>query len=63
VLDKTGAGDAFSAGFLSAIFYGKKLKEALAWGVVNSGNEIKEIGSIKGLCTKEQIEKIVNELT
>jgi pseudouridine kinase len=63
VLDKTGAGDAFSAGFLSAIFYGKKLKEALAWGVVNSGNEIKKIGSIKGLCTKEQIEKIVKELT
>jgi ribokinase len=63
VLDKTGAGDAFSSGFLSAIFYGKKLKEALAWGVINSGNSIKEIGAIKGLCTKDQIEKIVVEIS
>jgi len=63
VLDKTGAGDAFSSGFVSAIFYGKKLREALAWGVVNSGNSIKEIGAIKGLCTKEQIEKIVKEIS
>lgn len=63
VVDKTGAGDAFSSGFLSAIFYGKELKEALAWGVVNAGNQIKEIGSLKGICNKEHIEKIVKEIT
>jgi len=62
VLDKTGAGDAFSSGFLSAIFYKKSLKRALAWGVVNSGNSIKEIGAIKGLCNKDEIEKIVQEI-
>ena len=62
VIDKTGAGDAFASGFVAAIFYGKKLKEALAWGVVNAGNSIKEIGSINGLCTKEEIEEIVKKL-
>jgi ribokinase len=62
VVDKTGAGDAFSSGFLAAIFYGKGMKEALTWGAVNSGDSIKEIGAIKGLCTKEQIEKKVREL-
>jgi len=63
VVDKTGAGDAFSSGFLSAIFYGKNLREALTWGVVNAGNAIKEIGAIKRLCTKEEIEKIVERIS
>lgn len=62
VLDKTGAGDAFSSGFLSAIYYKKPLKEALAWGVVNSGGVIKEIGAIKGLQTKDKMEKAVEGL-
>jgi len=62
VLDKTGAGDAFSSGFLSAIYYKKPLREALAWGVVNSGSVIKEIGAIKGLQTKDKIEEIVKGL-
>jgi sugar/nucleoside kinase (ribokinase family) len=63
VVDKTGAGDAFSSGFLSAIFYGKNLKEALAWGVINAGNQIKEIGSLKGLCDKKQIEEIAKKIS
>jgi sugar/nucleoside kinase (ribokinase family) len=63
VVDKTGAGDAFSSGFLSAIFHGKNMREALAWGVVNAGNQIKEIGALKGLCDKKQIEKIVKEIS
>jgi ribokinase len=62
VVDKTGAGDAFASGFLAALFYKKSLKEALAWGVVNSGACIKEIGSIHGLLNKDEIEKIVKSL-
>lgn len=59
VVDKTGAGDAFSAGFIAAIIYGKQLQEALKWGVVNSGCQIKVVGSIEGMLTKEEMEKIV----
>ena len=59
LLDMTGAGDAFSSGFMSAIVYGKLLKEALSWGTTNSGNVIKEIGSIRGLTDKETLEKIL----
>lgn len=59
IVDKTGAGDAFASGFLSAIFYGKSAEIALKWGAVNSGSIIKEIGTTKGLLTKEEIEKIV----
>jgi ribokinase len=57
VVDKTGAGDAFSSGFLAAIFWGKPMEEALKWGAINSGHAIKVVGAIHGLCDKKQIER------
>lgn len=60
LIDKTGAGDAFSSGFLSAIIYGKSLKEALKWGAVNSGCAIKAIGSTHSLLTYNELKKIVD---
>lgn len=62
IADKTGAGDAFAAGFISAIFYGKNTKTALKWGVVNAGSIIKEIGTTKGLLTKDEIEEIIQTI-
>lgn len=56
VADKTGAGDAFASGFMSAIIYNKPLKQALTWGLINAGACIKEIGAIKGLLNKTQLE-------
>jgi sugar/nucleoside kinase (ribokinase family) len=58
--DKTGAGDAFSSGFISAIIHGKPLEEALKWGAINSGNAIKEIGAINGLTTLEEMTGLVS---
>ena len=62
VVDKTGAGDAFSSGFVSAIFHKRPLKEALAWGVVNARGEIEVAGTDTGLYTKDKMEKLVNKL-
>jgi sugar/nucleoside kinase (ribokinase family) len=62
ILDKTGAGDAFSSGFISALIVGKPLKEALIWGAVNSGNTIKEIGSIHGLTNRKEMERLVKQI-
>jgi len=62
VIDKTGAGDAFSSGFVSAIFHKKALKEALAWGVVNASGEITKASAGTGLYTKEKMEEIVSKL-
>lgn len=56
IVDKTGAGDAFSSGFLSALFYGKSLKTALKWGALNSSNALTEIGATKGLLNKKDME-------
>ncbi len=56
-LDRTGAGDAFSATFTSAIALGKTIEEALLWGPVNSMSVVQEIGAQKGLLTKEKLEE------
>ncbi len=47
--ERTGAGDAFGSGFLSAIIKGKTMEEALAWGTVNSASVIGYVGAQKGL--------------
>ena len=54
---RTGAGDAFSSGCLSAIIKGKPLDEALIWGTVNSASVIGYVGPQKGLLKEEQIEE------
>lgn len=47
--ERTGAGDAFGSGALSAIIKGKSLEEALVWGTVNSASVIGYTGPQKGL--------------
>jgi sugar/nucleoside kinase (ribokinase family) len=47
--ERTGAGDAFGSGSLSALIHGKNLDESLLWGTVNSASVIGYTGSQKGL--------------
>ncbi len=47
--ERTGAGDAFGSGCLSALIKGKTLEEALVWGLVNSASVIGYSGPQKGL--------------
>lgn len=56
VVELTGAGDAFSSGFLGAIINGKNIKEAMLWGDRNSASVIEKFGSQPGLLTKDEIE-------
>jgi sugar/nucleoside kinase (ribokinase family) len=57
IMDKTGAGDSYTAGFLGALFYGKDLETAMRWGAINSSHVIREIGAINGLQNKEELER------
>jgi len=57
ILDKTGAGDAYASGFLAALFHNKPLREAMKWGTINAASVMTEIGAIRGLKTKEELEK------
>lgn len=56
IADKTGAGDAYTTGFISALFYNKPLKEAMRWGTINAAGVIREIGATNGLKTKKELE-------
>ena len=54
--ERTGAGDAFGSGAISAIVHGRPLEEALLWGTCNSTSVIGYTGSQKGLLTFEEMQ-------
>lgn len=54
--DKTGAGDAHSAGFLAGIFYGKSVEECLRWGTIQSAYCLTQVGAVNGLLSKKELE-------
>ncbi|EKD43914.1 MAG: hypothetical protein ACD_72C00075G0004, partial [uncultured bacterium] len=59
VLEKTGAGDAFASGFISAVIHGLNVKHALRWGSANAAFVVQKIGGQAGLLTKHQIVKFL----
>lgn len=61
-VETTGAGDAFSSGFLAAHIKGKNLEECLKWGIANSGNSVKFYGAIAGLLDEENIQKNIEKI-
>lgn len=60
-LERTGAGDAFSATFVAALALGKSVEQALAWAPINSMSVVQQIGAQAGLLTREQLEKYLAE--
>lgn len=56
IVERTGAGDAYAAGFLGALFNNKSLKEAMVWGTLNAGSVVGKVGAEPGLLTKEEME-------
>ncbi len=56
VVDKTGAGDAYSAAFLSALHHKKTIREAMEWGNKNAASIVAQIGAIDGLVSLKEVE-------
>jgi sugar/nucleoside kinase (ribokinase family) len=52
VIDSTGAGDAFTSGFLAGQVREVSLRESLAMGMLNSGGVVTRYGAIEGLRTE-----------
>jgi sugar/nucleoside kinase (ribokinase family) len=61
VVAKTGAGDAFSSGYLSARFYNHDIDTALSWGIANSCSVITAYGAQKNLLDKNGIGKTIEK--
>jgi ribokinase len=61
-VESTGAGDSFAGAFVSAISFGKEIREALLWGMINSMSVVSYVGPHKGLLTKEQMEEHIKNL-
>lgn len=57
VKDTTGAGDAFTSGFLGAYFKSKSLAEMASWGIANSANSIRFYGATEGMLREREIDK------
>ncbi len=57
VVERTGAGDAFSTGFMAAIILGKDIETAMKWGTVNSAAVIGKVGAEQGLLRTGEIDE------
>ncbi|EKD56192.1 MAG: hypothetical protein ACD_58C00273G0004 [uncultured bacterium] len=57
LIDPTGAGDAFSTGFLANYAKNSDVGQALRWGIINSSRVIEQYGAQTNLQTRIQIEK------
>ncbi len=56
VIDETGAGDAFSAGFVSGLVKGFSLEKSLKLGMANGRSVVTKLGAKPGLLYEKEIE-------
>lgn len=59
LVEKTGAGDAFASGYLSALMHGEDHVRALTWGAHNSASVIGHRGAQQGLLTLQEMKERV----
>lgn len=57
IVERTGAGDAYATGFLSALVSGRDVSEAMIYGAINAASVIEKIGSQAGLLGKQALEE------
>ena len=59
VVDTTGAGDAFNAGFAGALTEGQNIKDAIAFATATAGLSTTKIGTANSMPSREEIDKIL----
>jgi sugar/nucleoside kinase (ribokinase family) len=61
VVERTGAGDAYTSGFLAALNYKLPIPQAMLWGAINSSSCVGHIGAEAGLLTRDEMEKLISK--
>lgn len=61
VVERTGCGDAYSTGFLTALIQQKELPEAMVWGTMNATSVIQYIGAREGLLTTSGMQNFIEK--
>ncbi len=61
LIEMTGAGDAYSTGFVSALALGLTVKEAMRWGAMNGASVVQKIGAREGLLTRKTMETLLEQ--
>jgi ribokinase len=56
VVERTGAGDAFTSGFLGATIHGLPVADAMVWGSLNAASVVGKVGAQAGLLPKEKMQ-------
>ena len=56
-LERTGAGDSFSATFTAALVLGMSIKDALKWAPINPMSVVQQVGAQAGLLTRKELEE------
>lgn len=59
--ERTGAGDAFSTGFMAALVLGLPMTDALRWAPVNSMSVVQYTGAQLGLLTRAELLKLLKQ--
>ncbi len=60
-VSRTGAGDAFSTGFLCALIYGLPVHDALRWAPIESMNVVQFFGAQTGLLSKSGLQQLLKK--
>jgi sugar/nucleoside kinase (ribokinase family) len=60
-ISRTGAGDAFSTGFLCALIYGLPVQEALRWAPIESMHVVQYFGAQTGLLSKNALKVLLKK--
>ena len=55
-MDRTGAGDAFGAGFVSVLMRGGSIEEAIRFAAANSTMVVETLGATEGVLTRKEFE-------
>lgn len=55
-VETTGAGDAYTSGFLAAYISGESIENAMKWGALNSASVVQKVGAQEGLLNGQSMQ-------